>query len=273
MPDDEARGDRLHFVGNATSLLHLGGFTVLTDPNFLHAGQRAYLGYGLVSKRLRDPALQVDQLPPLDAVLLSHLHGDHWDRVAERGLDREVPVVTTVAAARTLARRGFRTEGLATWEPHELVRGDDRLRVTAVPGRHGRGALARLLPPVMGSLIDVERAGQRRLRLYVSGDTLLVHELREIGQRFPDIDVAVVHLGGTRLLKLMLVTMDGREGAELVRLIDPAAVVPVHIDDYTVFTSPLSDFTSELVHHGLADRLRVVERGSSVALLGRAAPH
>jgi L-ascorbate metabolism protein UlaG (beta-lactamase superfamily) len=243
---------------------------VLTDPNFLHAGQRAYLGYGLVSKRLRDPALQVEQLPALDAVVLSHLHGDHWDRVAERGLDRAVPVVTTPAAARTLSRRGFRTEGLATWEPYELARGDEHLRITAVPGRHGRGVLDRLLPPVMGSLIDVERAGQRRLRLYLSGDTLLVPELREIVRRYPGIDVAVVHLGGTRLLKLILVTMDGREGAELVRWLDPAAVVPVHIDDYTVFTSPLSDFTRELGQRGLADRVHVVERGSSVTLVRRA---
>jgi hypothetical protein len=47
----------LQLVGNATVLLRLGGLTVLTDPNFLAAGQRAYLGYGLSSRRLRAPAL------------------------------------------------------------------------------------------------------------------------------------------------------------------------------------------------------------------------
>jgi L-ascorbate metabolism protein UlaG (beta-lactamase superfamily) len=54
-----------------------GPLTLLTDPGFLHRGQYAHLGYGLVSQRLTDPALSVEGLPELDAVVLSHLHGDH----------------------------------------------------------------------------------------------------------------------------------------------------------------------------------------------------
>ena len=44
--------DTLTFVGTATTVLRLGSFTLLTDPNFLHRGQRAYLGKGLWTKRL-----------------------------------------------------------------------------------------------------------------------------------------------------------------------------------------------------------------------------
>lgn len=51
----DGSADSLTFIGTATTVLRLGGFTLLTDPNFLHRGQRAYLGYGLTSKRLRDP--------------------------------------------------------------------------------------------------------------------------------------------------------------------------------------------------------------------------
>ncbi|MFD0471969.1 MBL fold metallo-hydrolase [Nonomuraea thailandensis] len=111
----------LQFIGNATTLIRYNGFTLLTDPNFLHRGQRAYLGYGLSSRRLTDPAVEIGDLPPLDAVLLSHLHGDHWDRVAQRGLDKATPVVTTTAAAGRLRRRGFRRSvGLENWQQHEL---------------------------------------------------------------------------------------------------------------------------------------------------------
>ncbi len=46
----------LTFVGNATTVLRLGGFTLLTDPNFVRRGQRVHLGYGLLSKRRHDPA-------------------------------------------------------------------------------------------------------------------------------------------------------------------------------------------------------------------------
>src|SRR5918998_1061916 len=116
---------------------------------------------------------RIGELPPLDAVLLSHLHGDHFDRVAKRDLPREPPVVTTPHAARRLRRWGFgAATGLATWDDWELVRGDERLSVTAVPARHGPVGVHRLLPPVMGSIVDLERGDLRVLRAYVTGDTL-----------------------------------------------------------------------------------------------------
>ena len=82
----------LTFVGTATTVLRLGSFAVLTDPNFLHRGQRAYLGKGLWSRRLTEPSMRVEDVPAVDAVVLSHLHGDQFDREARRGLDRRFPV-------------------------------------------------------------------------------------------------------------------------------------------------------------------------------------
>jgi L-ascorbate metabolism protein UlaG (beta-lactamase superfamily) len=79
-PMPEAVTTRVTYGGTATMLLELGPFTVLTDPNFLHRGQRAYLGKGLLTKRLTEPAIGPADLPELDAVVLSHLHGDHFDR-------------------------------------------------------------------------------------------------------------------------------------------------------------------------------------------------
>ena len=93
--------DSLTFVGTATTILRLGSFTVLTDPNFLHRGQRAYLGKGLWSRRLTEPSLQPTRPPTAGPVLLSHLHGDHFDRVARRGARPRVPLVTTEAGGPT----------------------------------------------------------------------------------------------------------------------------------------------------------------------------
>src|SRR3954452_16586300 len=113
----------LLFVGNATTVIRYGGFTLLTDPNFLPKGRRVHLGYGITTRRLHDPAIPIDGLPPIDAVVLSHLHGDHWDGVARRGLDPELPVITTTHAARRLKSQGFaNAHGLRTWEQQGLVR-------------------------------------------------------------------------------------------------------------------------------------------------------
>src|SRR5579884_361021 len=62
---DFAHGSLL-FIGTATVLLRYGGFTILTDTNFLHAGDHAYLGDGLTSARLTEPALRIEDLPPVD---------------------------------------------------------------------------------------------------------------------------------------------------------------------------------------------------------------
>jgi L-ascorbate metabolism protein UlaG (beta-lactamase superfamily) len=261
----------LTFIGNATVLLRLGPFTLLTDPNFLHAGQRVHLGYGLTSRRLKDPAMEIADLPPLDAVVLSHLHGDHWDREARRGLDRSLPVVTTPHAARRLqGLAGFRRAvGLETWESLTQAKDGHLLRVHSLPGRHAPGLAGRLLPPVMGSLLELSpergpRSGEVQQRVYLTGDTLMYDGVREVARRFPDVDLAVVHLGGTTLPGGVVVTMDGVQGADLLEAVRPRQAVPVHVDDYTVFRSPLSAFTGEVARRGLGDLVRVVERGETV---------
>lgn len=261
----------LFFVGNATVLLRCCGLTVLTDPNFLHAGQRAYLGKGMFSKRLRDPAIGVEDLPDLDAVVLSHVHGDHWDRVTRRGLDRGVSIITTVHAARRLRRQGFAgAVGVGTWGSHQVARGTATLTVTSLPGRHAPGLAQALLPPVMGSLLEFAQDGQVRLRLYQSGDTLVFDGIREMPRRFPDIDVGVLHLGGTRVppgwRRGLLVTMDARQGADLLEVVRPGLAVPVHHDDYTAFTSPVEDFTAEVARRLPDQAVAVVARGRSLVL-------
>jgi L-ascorbate metabolism protein UlaG (beta-lactamase superfamily) len=261
------------FIGNATTLITADGITLLTDPNFLHRGQHAYLGYGLLSKRLHQPALDIDQLPPLDGIVLSHMHGDHWDRVSQAGLDKRLPIFTTPHAAKRLRHRGFaHAVGMQTWERQSVTKRDVTVAVSALPGRHAPTPIDRLLPPVMGSMVEVSRGDEPPRRLYISGDTLLVEELDEIPRRFPDIDAGVLHLGGTRLpfgrhLPFGLtVTMDDEQGAGLVEKLDLPRVIPVHFDDYGVFASPLSDFFAEMKRRGLADRVIELERGASVTV-------
>lgn len=263
--------DSLTFVGTATTLIRLGAFTLLTDPNFLHRGQRAYLGKGLWSKRLTEPAMQPGDLPALDAVVLSHLHGDHFDRVARAGLARSQPVVTTPAAARRLRRWGFDARGLDTWSTETLTRDSETLTIESLPGIHARGLMGALLPPVMGSLLEHRVGDQVRRRVYLTGDTLTGEHISEIARRHPDIDVSVVHLGGTRVL-LHTVTMDADQGVDLLRRVRPQEVVPVHYDDYGVFRSPLSAFQRLAEQAGLGGRVRTVRRGETVQLTGARGP-
>jgi L-ascorbate metabolism protein UlaG (beta-lactamase superfamily) len=154
-----AESGSLYFIGNATVLLRLGGFTVLTDPSFIHKHEQTWLGYGLHTERLTDPACGIADLPPLDFVLLSHFHGDHFDQAAEDGLDRALPIVTTPQSAELLAGRGFaNTWPVDRWQTQVVTKGRAELRITATPGHHG--------PP----LVDVRAAGRDGLAARVQPD-------------------------------------------------------------------------------------------------------
>ena len=65
----------------------------------------------------------------------------------------------------------------------------------------------------------------------------MIDDLKEIPARYPDTDIALVHLGGTRVLGIM-VTMDGKQGVELMQIVQPNLAIPIHYNDYDVFKSP-----------------------------------
>jgi L-ascorbate metabolism protein UlaG (beta-lactamase superfamily) len=254
------------FVGNATTLLRLGPFTLLTDPAFGHAGSRVYLGYGAWTRRIKDPALGYADLPALDGILLSHLHGDHFDRAAREQVPRDLAILTTPQAERKLRRKGFRgAGGLPVWESHVWERDGQRLRVTAVPGQHGPGFVDRLLPDVMGSVVELEVDGRRVLRLYITGDTLCRPFLTDVTRRCGEIDAMLIHLGGTKLMGLLL-TMDDKQGVALTEMIRPRLTLPIHHDDYRVFKSPLSDYLGRCEQRKVPG-VRAIRRGEVVDLL------
>jgi L-ascorbate metabolism protein UlaG (beta-lactamase superfamily) len=208
--------------------------------------------------------VEIVDLPPFDFVLLSHLHGDHFDRVAERKLNRATPIISTRHATSYLEKVGFtRTHALKTWETIEVRKGRATLHLTAMPGTHGPGPLGALLPPVMGNMLDFGgEEGETRLRVYISGDTLIHERLREIPRRFPDVDLALLHLGGTRILGIM-VTMDAEQGVEAMRIVDPRTAIPIHYNDYEVFTSPLEDFKRAVSEAGLEGRIHYLGHGDT----------
>jgi L-ascorbate metabolism protein UlaG (beta-lactamase superfamily) len=244
-------------------LIRVAGFTILTDPTFIHKHEQTWLGGGLHTTRLTDPAIELADLPPLDLVLLSHFHGDHFDQVAERDLDRTLPIVTTPQSANDLEERGFTNcIPLDVWESVNVEKGSARLLITATPARHGPPLVDFVLPDVMGSVLDVTRADGGASRIYITGDTLVIDELREIPRRFPDIDIALLHLGGTRVLGI-LVSMDAKQGVEAMQIVDPALAIPIHYNDYDVFTSSLSDFQDEVRAAGLEVRVHYLSHGET----------
>lgn len=93
----------------------------------------------------------------------------------------------------------------------------------------------------------------------------MVDEFKEILERYKDqnIDLMLIHLGGTTIpgpkMPLLMVTMDAKQGVQLMQLSNPDLTIPIHYDDYDVFLSPLEDFKG--VHEaGLDSKVVYLDR-------------
>ncbi|MEU6238637.1 MBL fold metallo-hydrolase [Kitasatospora sp. NPDC047058] len=246
-------------VGTATVLLEIGGLRLLTDPAFDPAPAE-YRHDPVVLRSTAGPALGVEALPPLDAVLLSHdEHPDNLDAGGRALLERlpaSTPVLTTVGGA---VRLGGSAVGLAPWTTHTVTAGERTLRVTGTPGVHGP------VGEVTGFVIEVP--GEEET-VYLSGDTVHVPELEAIGRRFR-IGVALLHLGAARIDAFgggELITMDGRQAAALTRSLGAHTVVPLHYSSWEHFTEGREETTARFAEAGLADRLHWLTPGEPTAL-------
>lgn len=149
----------------------------MTDPNFLHAGDHVHLGPGVTATRKTNPAIELDDLPHVDLVLLSHYHGDHFDQVVEERLRRDLPIVTTPHAYGCLTgqKKGedafTQVHAVDNWEQRmvdfgetnaQASRSRPRVRVTGLPGKHvGDGLLSKAndllgaVPPTNGWMLEL----------------------------------------------------------------------------------------------------------------------
>lgn len=116
----------------------------------------------------------------------------------------------------------------------------------------------------MGSMLDFgSKNSLRSYRMYISGDMMVFDDIKDIPKRYPGVDLALLHLDGTRLLGLVTVTMNAKEGVRIMQIIIPNKAIPIHYNDYDVFKSPLSDFKEEIERAGLQEKIIYLEHGDT----------
>ena len=182
-------GLRVTWLGHSTLLLEIDGYRIVTDPVW---GPRTSPLTWLGPKRWYEPPLALRDLPPLDAVILSHDHYDHLDYptiVALKNL--KTKFVAPLGVGAHLEYWGVppnRIIELDWWDERRI--GD--LRLVCVPARHASGR----------TLFDQNRtqwAGfalmGRKHRVLFSGDTGFFPGMAEIGKRFGPFDLTMLEVG------------------------------------------------------------------------------
>jgi L-ascorbate metabolism protein UlaG (beta-lactamase superfamily) len=222
------------WIGHSTFLLRIGTVTVITDPVFaLHAGPFGRIG----PRRVRAPGLSLNALPRIDLILQSHNHYDHLDLGAQRALARrDRPMIVTPLGNRAYLPRISRprvTE-LDWWEATGPLSG---VRVIVVPAQHFSARTPWDRDRALWGGFIIEAEGRR---VYFAGDSGYGAHFKEIGRRFPGIDLALLPIGAYEPRWFM--------GPVHV---DPAQAVQAHLDILPTRSIAMHFGTFQLTDEGI----------------------
>ena len=222
------------WIGHATSLVQMGGFNILTDPIFGSIG-------GLY-KRQAKPGIQINNLPAIDAVVISHTHRDHLDvpslcQLLKSGVMKRDTLIVAPAGTQALFQGvGFTNvqQFSGWWRPIEMQSSrfpGKRLAITPVAARHwsGRTGLDTNKSPWAGFVFQ-----DGRKTAYYAGDTAYDEPyFQAIKQKFPAIDLALLPIGPCEPRKQMKGShMDPDEAVQALKVLQPLKATAVHYGTY-----------------------------------------
>ncbi len=232
-------------IGHASLVLELGATRFLVDP---------WYNSGFATRQTEPLGLTPDKLPAAAAVLVTHRHTGHFDPDALAAIAARTPrIVVPPPLADAVRGLGFADVIVLDWWSDTTIGG---ARVTAVPASH----------PVRenGYVLASDR-----VRTYVGGDSRWFDELVDVATAFPDLDVALLPIGGERVLGFRR-TMGPKEAARAAALLKPRRVIPITYGAAGGFplvwyaSDPVNRFREDAKAAGLApERIVVLDPGES----------
>lgn len=245
------------FIGHASFFLQVGGVSVVVDPIFAP--------WLFVLKRLRRPGLRAADLPPLDAVLVTHAHFDHLHRPSLRALARmsrrkggRAPLLIVPPNVSDLVfDLGYeRVLELGWWEEMQL----GKLRITATPAKHWGARVIHDMHRGYGGYV-LSASGHS---VYHSGDTAYFDGSAEIGERLQP-EVALLPIGAYKPDNFRNVHMSPEDALQAFADLGAPRMIPMHYGTFKLSQEPMEEPVERLLIGaeglGLLDRIEVMEEG------------
>ncbi len=254
---------RLVWIGHATFLLHVADRVLLIDPIFGDCGPWPLA----VFKRARPPALNLQNLPQIDEVLISHSHYDHLDLRAVRGLGNAPRYWLPIGLKKWFAQRGcVKCREFGWGDSVEIA---DGLTLHCVSAQHGsaRTPWDRDRTLWCGWVLQTSE-----LCIYLAGDTGYSPQFTELRKQFPRIDLAVLPIGAYEPRWLMKpVHMNPADAVQAHLDLGAKLSVAGHWGTFRLADDPLDEpprkLAEELEKHGMDEQeFRVLRPGETLTL-------
>jgi L-ascorbate metabolism protein UlaG (beta-lactamase superfamily) len=244
---------------NAAAVLSYGGKRFLVDPCLDPAGARPPVSR--TPNQRPNPLVDLpvgweDVIRGLDALIVTHLHLDHFDDTAAAVLDHHLPIVGQPEDVERLTERGFTNlrpvDGSIDFGPIHIVR---------TPAEHGTGEIARLMAPVSGFMLTAPDEPT----LYIAGDTVWCDAVAGvIAEHQPD--VIVLNASGARFLEGDPIVMTAGDIARVRAAAPNARLVVVHLEAINHCLETREYYRTTLPAMGVSlDTIRIPDDGETVA--------
>ncbi len=247
----------LTFIGHSSFFLQTGGKTILLDPNFAQ--------WLFVLKRLRRPGLRIEDLPPIDLVLVTHAHFDHLHRPSLRAIARHTEQQRGSAPSIILPHNvtdlvsdlGFREIiELRWWETCDF----DGLRITHVPSRHWGARIIKDAHRAYGGYV----VRSQHDSLYHAGDTAYFEGFHEIGRRLHP-ELALLPIGAYSPPAFRSNHTSPEDAVRAFVDLGARWLVPMHYGSFRLSHEPMDEplklLAKEARRAGVQDRVKVLPEG------------
>lgn len=239
----------LTWIGHASFLVQFTDLNVLIDPNFAN--------WLFLLKRIKRSGLKLEHLPPIDLVLLTHAHFDHFHKPTLRRLPHPKVGVMPWGMGELARGLGFeRIIELRWWESFE----SRNWRVTFVPSKHWGARLLHDDHRGFGGFI-LEHSGRR---LYHAGDSAYFEGFKEIGARYRP-EIALLPIGAYRPEGFRRVHMGPDDAMKGFRDLKAKWLIPMHYGTFKLsFEDPEEPprWLKEIARRdGVSQHVKVLEEG------------
>jgi L-ascorbate metabolism protein UlaG (beta-lactamase superfamily) len=251
------------FIGHSAFFLQVGGLTLLVDPN--------YARWLFLLKRLRHPGLLLEDLPAIDAVLITHAHMDHLHKPSlraiahgTRNLIGHAPIaIVPHGVGDLIVDLGFRQiHEMRWWEQQTLEGENGQVSITHVPARHWGARMLKDYHRGFGGYCLHEP--EHGYSLYHAGDTAYFDGFAEIGERMHP-EIALMPIGAYSPESYRNVHTSPEDALRGFVEMGADWFIPMHFGTFRLshepVEEPLQRLHAEAARRGIEDKLLVLEEG------------
>jgi L-ascorbate metabolism protein UlaG (beta-lactamase superfamily) len=250
-------------IRSATLIVNYAGTRFLVDPMLSEPGEQDPF-VNTPNEHLRNPLvplpLPLDEVLRVDAVVVTHLHRDHWDDAASRLIPKHLPLYAQNEADRgRLVAQGFTNVGLIDGATLGAV------TLTRTPGQHGSDEAIETLGARLGEVCGVVFRAEGEKTLYLAGDTVWNRFVRDsIDAHAPA--AIILNCGDARIHGVGSIIMGKDDVLEVCRAAPSAAIVATHMEAVNHAVLGRAELRDFLAGHGLGGRVAIPADGETLQL-------